>query len=139
LKPKGEKKEPKAVKEMRERAEHAEAEAARAEKRADDMAEAYKVEIPFYCTDIEKGAPILTSKQVRNRIKSDINGAATRKDAESLAFHADMLSKAYFGTCQLAGIDPLEMIAALVAQFAKPAEKSANKQGKPLQVVDVAA
>ncbi len=146
LKPKGEPKEPKAVKAMREKAEAAEAKATEAEarvkaaeERADKMAEAFRVEIPFYCTDIAMGAPILTSTQVRNRIQSDVKGAIGKQDAEMITYHVEKLAAAYFGTCQLAGIDPLIAINSLVSQFAKPANKPAKKATATIEAVEIAA
>lgn len=127
LKPKGETKEPKAVKAMREKAEAAEERARVAEERAEKILECATIEIPFYCTDISKGEAVLNSNQLRNRIKNDLKGAKERGEAESLAFQADMLAKAFMGACALAGANPLEVIAALSAAGAK---KATGKPGK---------
>ncbi|RYD38124.1 MAG: hypothetical protein EOP85_17160, partial [Verrucomicrobiaceae bacterium] len=100
LKPKGEVKEPKAVREMREKFEAeagktaaAEERAAAAEKRAKDIESRYTVKCAFAITDIEQGDAVLTSDQLRNRIKADINSAYQSKDEDMLVYHHDMLGK----------------------------------------------
>lgn len=147
LKPKTEPKEPKAVKEQREKAEAAETKAAQAEERAaaaearaKAIEETYTVKCQFAITDLKSTAtPILESDQLRNRLKRDLLQAKDSGNEESLLYQNDKLAKAFYGSCQLLGIDPVQVMMDIASELATSAKGKETAATATIEVVAAAA
>lgn len=142
-----EKKEPKAVKEQREKAEAAEAKATQAEERAaaaearaKAIEETYTVKCQFAITDLKSTAtPILESDQLRNRLKRDLIQASDSGNEESLIFQKDKLAMAFFGSCELLGVDPIAAIKDLAAELATVRKGKETAATSTIEVPAIAA
>ena len=96
----------------------------KADKAADKAAEKPKgTEIPvgFMATDIASDAPLVSSGQFKARIKADLQRAMDSDGEEIIDDMKDFFGKAFLTACNILGEDPLDWLADILADKAKPA------------------
>lgn len=86
-----------------------------------DKPKGTEIPIGFVATDITATDPLVNSKQFKARIKSDFQRAMDSAGDETIDDMKDYFGKAFVTACQILGEDPLDFLAELAGNAAKPA------------------
>ncbi len=98
--------------------------------KAENLKSGVIIESALVVTDISANAPILTSQQVKNRIRKDIE--TNTENQESLLSMVEVLGKALVMACVHAEVDAQEWLAEIYSDLAKKAE---GQEVQPLEAI----
>jgi hypothetical protein len=78
------------------------------------------IPVTFAVTDIQPGESLLRSRQVRDRLRDDMQRAIDTANKGEQAFLLEKFARAFDAVCQALDIDPLDVLADIAAERATP-------------------